>query len=275
MTIAGRNKILIFGICVAALLVIGVISCSVIITAHHILAEFPAAPKSHFWLFRLPLFTYNNYAAMVGFAVCPLMAFALLIYVFFLFEKTYAIEASFFSLFIFALSFESLQLLFPLQKQYPLLAIFLAPAARAILFFRFSACLSLLTSSLFAHKIFTRETGSVIFLLCFLSFALSHTIPINTARTLSFFLFSDTYIYLLYSFNGIVYALAILSFLFVGIFRNIPEYQKASLWLFLILLAYIAILYTGAWFFIIIGIVIFLIASFFFLGAIHQFYLWQ
>ena len=275
MTIAGRNRILIFGICIAALMVVGSISCCITIIVHNLFAELPAVPESTFRLLRLPLFAYNNYAAMVGIAALPLIALTLLVCIFFLFEKTHALEISFFSLFIFALSIESLQLLFPLQVRYPILTVFMTSIARIIFFFRFGACLSLLTSSLFAHKTFTRETGSIIFLLSFIAFALSHIIPIDTVQALSFFSFSRSYRYLLYSFSGIVCALAVISFLLVGIYRSITEYRKAATRLLVMLIAYTLLLYTGSWFFTTLGIAALVTAGFFFLKAIHQFYLWQ
>ena len=275
MTIAGRNRILIFGICIAALMVVGSISCCITIIVHNLFAELPAVPESAFRLLRLPLFAYNNYAAMVGIAALPLIALTLLVCIFFLFEKTHALEISFFSLFIFALSIESLQLLFPLQVRYPILTVFMTSIARIIFFFRFGACLSLLTSSLFAHKTFTRETGSIIFLLSFIAFALSHIIPIDTVQALSFFSFSRSYRYLLYSFSGIVCALAVISFLLVGIYRSITEYRKAATRLLVMLIAYTLLLYTGSWFFTTLGIAALVTAGFFFLKAIHQFYLWQ
>ena len=275
MTIAGRNRILVFGICIAALMMAGNISCCITIVAHNLLAEMPAAPESAFRLLRLPFFAYNNYAVMVGIASLPLTSLLLLVFIFFLFEKTHALEISFFSLFIFALSIESLQLLFPLQVRYPLLTVFMASIARIIFFFRFGACLALLTSSLFAHKTFTRETGSIVFLLSFVAFALSHTIPIDTVHTLSFFLFSRSYRYLLYSFSGIICVLAVLSFLSVGIYRSIIEYRKAAIRLLIMLIAYTVLLYSGSWFFTLLGIAVLLAGGFFFLRAIHQFYLWQ
>lgn len=275
MTIAGRNRILIFGICIAALMAVGSISCCIVIVAHNLLAELPTAPESAFRLLRLPFFAYSNYAVMAGVVTFPLIALTLLICVFFLFEKTHALEISFFSLFIFALSVEALQLLFPLQVRYPILTVFMPSIARIIFFFRFGACLALLTSSLFAHKTFTRETASIIFLLSFSAFALSHVIPIDTIHTVSFFSFFHSYRYLLYSFSGIVCALAVVSFLLVGIYRSITEYQKAAIRLLVMLIAYMLLLYTGSWVFIVLGIGALLAAGFFFLKAIHQLYLWQ
>lgn len=275
MTIAGRNRILILGICFSTLLLAVGVVCCVIIIKQGILAGMISAPKRTLWIFQQPLLRYTNYAAMIRIASLPIIAVIILFSIFFLFEKTHALEISFFSLFIFSLSVESLQLLFPLQKAYPLLIIFSASIARTIFFFRFFACLSLLTASLFAHKTFTREIGAAIFLLSFISFALAHSIPINTVRALSFFSFSESYRSLLYSFHTIICALAVFSFLFVGIFRSISEYRQAALWLFIILIAHIVLLYTGSWVFTAAGITTLAGGSFLFLRAIHQFYLWQ
>ncbi|MEL3906936.1 MAG: hypothetical protein P1P65_07935 [Treponema sp.] len=275
MTIAGRNRFLILSICITALLTIGGIICCVILITQNSIGELPLPPKSSFWLMQQPFLSYSNYAAVIGTAAFPLMSAVILAYIFFLFEKTTALEISFFSLFIFALSLEVVRLMFPLQAAYPLLTVVIAPIARGLFFFRFSAYLSLLTASLFAHQTFTRETGSVIFLLSFISFSLAHTIPINTGRTLSFFLFTETYRYLLYSFDGIICVLSVISFLFIGIFRSIPEYYKAALWLLLLLAAYTALLYAGSWLFTIAGIAGFLCGAFGFIRTLHQFYLWQ
>lgn len=275
MTIAGRNRILIVGICISTLLLVASVVCCVVIVRQGLLTGMATAPQSALWIFRQPLLIYTNYAAMIRIAALPLIAVAILVSIFFLFEKTHALEISFFSLFIFALAMESLQLLFPLQKAYPLLIIFSASIARAIFFFRFFASLSLLTASLFAHKTFTRAIGAAIFLLSFISFALAHTIPINTVRAFSFFSFSESYQSLLYSFQAIICALAVVSFLFVGIFRSIPEYRQAALWLAAILIAHVFLLSTASWLFTAAGIAVLAGGSFLFLRSIHQFYLWQ
>lgn len=275
MTIAGRNRVLIFGICIAALMLIGSILCCVQIMVKGVLGQLPKAPESSVWALNLPVFVYNNYAVTIAIAAFPLIALILLIRILFCFEKTHALEISFFSLFVFALSTEVLQLLFPLYGCYPLIAVFIAPAARIILFFRFLACLSLLTASLFAHQTFTRGTGAVIFLLSFISFALSHVTPIDTADAVSFFSFSRSYRFSFCSFNGIVCILAVVSFLFVGIYRGIAEYRKAAFHLSLMLVSYAAMQYTGSWFITVLGVPTLLIGGFFFLKAMHQFYLWQ
>lgn len=275
MTIAGRNKLIILSICIAAILAIGGITCCVILITQDIVAALPLPPQYSVWLLQQPFLSHSTYAAAIGTAVFPLMAFAALIYIYFLFEKTHALEISFFSLFIFALAFEALRLLFPLQIKYPLLIVFLASIARALFFFRFSACMFLLTASLFAHKTFTRETRAVIFVICFMAFSLAHTIPITIARTISFFWFADAYAYLLYSVDGIICLLSVISFLFVGIFRSIPEYRQAALWLLLLLIGYTALVYAGSWLSTAIGISAFSCGTIFFIRTIHQYYLWQ
>lgn len=275
MTIAGRNKILIFGICITVLMVIGSIVCCVLIVTQRMLNQLPKEPESSFWVLKLPALAYNNYAVMVAVAVFPLVALILLLLAFFLFEKTHALVISFFSIFIFALSVEVLQLLFPLQVCYPLVTVFFTFVARSIFFFRFLACLALFTAGLFAHKTFTRGTGTVIFLLSFIAFALSHAAPIDTLHAVSFFSFSRSYGFPLYSFSGIVCGLAVASFLLVGMYRGIAEFRKAGVRLLIMLVSYTAVQYTGSWLTTILGVPAVLVGGIFFLKALHQFYLWQ
>lgn len=275
MTIAGRNKVLIFGICTTVLMVILSVICCILIITGRLLTRLPKAPVSSFWLLKLPIFSYNNYAVITAIVIFPLISLLLLLLLFFLFEKTRALEISFFSLFLSTFSVEALQLLFPLQARYPLTTLVVAFVARSIVFFRLLACLALLTSSLFAHKTFTRGTGAVIFLLSFIAFALSHTTPIDTIQAVSFFSFSRSYSLSPYSFSGIVCVLAVVSFLLAGISRNIEEYRKAALRLLIVLVSYAAIQYAGSWAVVVLGIPALLGGGFFFLKALHQLYLWQ
>ena len=87
MTIAGRNKILVLGICVSTLLAIGGIGCCIVLTAHNTLAAFPTPARSAVWILRQPLFAYNQYAALLGVVSFPLVALILLIYIFFCLKK--------------------------------------------------------------------------------------------------------------------------------------------------------------------------------------------
>lgn len=275
MTIAGRNRILILNMGITALLALSGVLCIVFIFLKRLPAALPVPPQSSVWLFKQPLFIYNHYAAAAGAAVFPLLSFGILIYTFFLFEKTHALEISFFSSFIFALAFEPLRLLFVFQEHYPLTMIFSAPVARTVFFFRFFASFSLFTAGLFVHKTFTRQTETVFFIIGFVSFSLAQAIPVNTGRTLSHFLFSETYFYLFYSCDGIICLLGVLSFVYVGVFRSIPEYRKAGLLLFILLAGYWLLLFTGAWFFVAGGTIVFLSAAILFVRTIHRFYLWQ
>ncbi len=275
MTIADRNKYLIFSLSVTAVLFIASIGCVFFLISHKLIGDMPTSFSGFQKTVLTQILSYNNAAVIIGIAVFPLLSFLILMAIFFLFEKTHALELSFFCVFIFAVAFESLRLLFPLCNNNYILPFFVTSIVRLIFFFRFLGVLSLLVAGLFAHKVFTRETSWIIFLLCFISFALTHRIPVNASRTESFFLFSRHHRYLLYSFDGILCLLSVQSFFFAGLFRNIPEYTRAGIGLLVTITAYVVLLYTGSWISIIAGIIVFFIGSIAFIRTIHQFYLWQ
>ncbi len=273
MTIAGRNKWLIFSITVTGLLLITGLGCVVFLVLHRIIETIPVPSFRQEPLSSL--FSYNNVAVVTGTAAIPLLSLIILLSVFFRFEKTHAIELSFFCLFIFSISFDVLLLFFPLCNDNYIFTFLITHIARIIFFFRFMGVLALFVSGLFAYKVFTRETGWIIFLLCFISFALSRTVPINIDRTRTFFLFSRHYRYLLYSFDGILYLLSVLTFCFAGVYRRIPEYTRAGFSLAIVLTAYMILRYTGSWTSITAGIAIFVVGVRSFIKTIQQFYLWQ
>lgn len=276
MTIAGRNKLLILGIIITSALCIVGIGTIVFLLRHDMLHLIAIPQKTlHSWLPQVRLLTYNRFAVIIGTLALPVIAAMLLIYMYLIFEKTHAFEISFFSLFIFGIAFEALKLLFPLFNANAALSTWTLFVARAILFARFFAFFSLFVASLFAYKIFTQETFSIVFLLCFISFSLVHIVPINIVKTNSFDSFSHYYTALLYWFNCIIYLLSIISFLLTGILRNITEYKKAGLSLITLFLAYTFLLYCGSWPCIAVGIVLFGFGGFSFIRAIHRFYLWQ
>ncbi len=275
MTIAERNKFLIFSLSITALLFFAALFGAFFILSHDLIGSMPSPSPDFQKRILKPLFAYNNSAVVIGIALFPLLSFIILMAVFFLFEKTHALELSFFCVFIFTISFESLRLLFPLCDNNYIFPFFVTGIVRILFFFRFIGVLSLFVAGLFAHKLFTRETSWIIFLLGFFSFALAHSVPVNEARTQAFFLFSRYHRYLLYSFDGILCLLSVLSFLFAGLVRSISEYMRAGIALFFVVSAYLFLLYTGSWLSITVGVIVFLIGGIRFVRTIHQFYLWQ
>ncbi|MGP1529192.1 MAG: hypothetical protein ACTTI3_02465 [Treponema sp.] len=276
MTIAGRNKFLILGIIITSALCIVGTGSIVFLIRHNMLHNIATPHKPLYECFpQWHLLTYNRLAVITGTLAFPVIAAILLIYMYLIFEKTHAFEISFFSLFIFGIAFEALKLLFPLFNAHAALSTWTLFIARAILFARFFAFLSLFVASLFAYKTFTQETLAIIFLLCFISFSLIHIVPINIVITSSFASFSHYYTALLYWFNGIICLLSIISFLLTGILRNIAEYKKAGLSLITLFFAYTLLLYCGSWPCIAAGIALFFFGGFSFVRTIHRFYLWQ
>ena len=62
MTIAGRNRVLILGICITGIVLVGTIYGCVTVFAQKLLVSFPVSVQNPLWLLRQQLFVYNNYA---------------------------------------------------------------------------------------------------------------------------------------------------------------------------------------------------------------------
>lgn len=275
MTIVSRNKFLITGTLLAAVLFLGSMICAITVYVSGIIRQLPVPNNRILSFFKITLSTYNNDAVTFGILVFAPIALVLLLALFFLFEKTHAIELSFFALFLFALAFESLRLVFPLTYRYPLLLITVIPITRTIFFFRFFSLLSLVTASLFTHKVFTRNTMPIIFLLCFVSFALAQTIPCNTAYSAGYYSFFQHYQHIFIEFTGITAILSILSVYIAGVSRDISLYRKSAISLLVLLLGYGGLLYTATWITIVVSAAAFFLGGLSFIRYLHRFYQWQ
>ncbi|EFW37133.1 hypothetical protein HMPREF9554_02385 [Treponema phagedenis F0421] len=275
MTLAARNKTLITGIIFSFLFLIGIGIVVFFIFADNLLANKPLPEPFFQWVHRLPFYKPSNMSILISIVFFAFFVPSLLAYTYLLFEKTHAIEISFFALFIFTLSFEGLRLLFPF---YPLRIsrfISIAGIARIVIFFRFLEILSLLTSSLFANRIMTRETTAIGFLICCVAFSIAHALPVNTYGNTSVFFFSYGYEWSTTIVFAILCLLSVISYYLIGKIKDIKEYKLAALALLVLLSGY-ALLLTGvSWFAIIFGIVLFASSSIFFIKKIHEFYLWQ
>ncbi|MGP1576521.1 MAG: hypothetical protein ACTTH7_03380 [Treponema sp.] len=275
MTIVNRNKILITSIILSAILFLASLLCTIILYITNTIGHLPLPENSIIHLGAISLPTYNNDAVTFGTLVFAPITLVLLLSLFFLFEKTHAIEVSFFALFVFAVAFESLRLFFPLSYIYPITLITILPITRTVFFFRFFSLLSLLTASLFTHKVFTRNTMPIIFLLCFISAALAQTIPCNTTYTTGYYIFSQHYQHIFFTFTGITALFCVLSVLISGISRDIPLYRKSAINLLVMLCGYGGLLYTGTWTTILISTAAFFFGGLSFIRHLHHFYLWQ
>ena len=225
MTIAGRNRTQLAAIFIAALI-------------------FILSLISFIWIMING--SLDNYAVLISILSFPILSLGFLIFVYFTFKKTHAIEISFFAMFTLCISFESIRLVFPLYNFSNIVLDSIANLSRLVYFFRLAGIMSIFMAGIFANKIITRKISSVFFFIFFISFLICLSMPINNFHISGYFL-SDikaghSYIYLFL----IAALLACVNYFFVYITKNIKEYLFAALSLTGALIGYAVLLYTSS-----------------------------
>ena len=254
MTIAGRNKARLAAILITALILI----LSLI---------------SFIWIMING--SLDNYAVLISILSFPILSLGFLIFVYFTFKKTHAIEISFFAMFTLCISFESIRLVFPLYNFSNIVLDSIANLSRLVYFFRLAGIMSIFMAGIFANKIITRKIFSVFFFLFFISFLICLSMPINNFHISRYFL-SDikaghSYIYLFL----ITAVLACVNYFFVYITKNIKEYLFAALSLTGALIGYFVLLYTSSYTLLCTGLTFFILGNLSFIKYIHNYHIWQ
>lgn len=253
MTIAGRNRARLAAISVTALiLILSLISFVGIVLNGN-----------------------DNYEVLISILTFPFLSLGFLIFVYFTFKKTHAIEISFFAMFTLCISFESIRLIFPLYNFSNIVLDSIANLSRLVYFFRLAGIMSLFMAGIFANKIITRKVSSVFFFVFFISFLICLSMPINNFYINRYFL-SDikaghSYIYLFL----IAAILACVNYFFVYITKNIKEYLFAALSLTGALIGYSVLLYTSSYTLLGIGLTLFILGNLSFIKYIHSYHIWQ
>lgn len=282
MTIAGRNRARLVAICIAALiLILSLISFVGIVLNgnldNSLVTGTKSAESSGITEFILSLLrnNYNGYAVLISILAFPFLSLGFLIFVYFTFKKTHAIEISFFAMFTLCISFESIRLVFPLYNFSNIVLDSIANLSRLVYFFRLAGIMSIFMAGIFANKIITRKISSVFFFLFFISFLICLSMPINNFYISRYFL-SDikaghSYIYLFL----IAALLACVNYFFVYITKNIQEYLFAAISLTGALIGYAILLYTSSYTLLSIGLALFILGNLSFIKYIHSYHIWQ
>ncbi|UTC76275.1 hypothetical protein E4O03_06125 [Treponema sp. OMZ 792] len=282
MTIAGRNRARLVAISVTALiLILSLISFVGIVLNRNLDNSLVSGTKSAGslsiieFILNLSKNNYDNYAVLIGILTFPFLSLGFLVFVYFTFKKTHAIEISFFAMFTICISFESIRLIFPLYNFSNIVLDSIANLSRLVYFFRLAGIMSLFMAGIFANKIITRKISSVFFFVFFISFLICLSMPINNFYINRYFL-SDikaghSYIYLFL----IAAILACVNYFFVYITKNIKEYLFAALSLTGALIGYSVLLYTSSYTLLGIGLTLFILGNLSFIKYIHSYHIWQ
>lgn len=122
----------------------------------------------------------SNSSTLVAILGTGLSAPLLLTYLLRRFEKTHAVEISYFSLFLCALNFEGVRLFLPILYTGTLTTYAGNVPMQIVMFFRSLALLAFFASGIFAKKTLTRQEGAVVFVLCTVAFLISRYTTIHT-----------------------------------------------------------------------------------------------
>ena len=218
---------------------------------------------------------YSTAAVCFSIFACSGFSLIVLIYIYFTFKKTHAIEISFFIAFIFSIEFESLRLIFPLYTFSSIVLENIASISRLIYFFRLAGVAALFISSIFATKIITRQIFYVMFFSTFIAFSVIISIPINNFNINRYFIADIKYSY---SYTFIILALIILTcinYFFVYIAKNAKEYLSAAAMIGVLSFGYMVLLYSSSFFSLIMAGMFFLAGTFFYIKNIHGYHLWE
>ncbi len=273
MTIATRNRFFKLAIAVSALLSAAAIGIAVTaLTGGRLPAEIPGVrvlspPRG------LPFSQWSPAASLIHLAAFPFFSLIWLIYIYRGFEKTQSSEMIFFAASVFAVSFEMLRIVIPLtgvDGGYLITVI-----SRVSLFSRIFFLLSILSSGLFNSAQTAQMIGSSIFLLGFISFSLSQSIPINSMGPTSNFILLTGYPAILSLFFVCIGALAILSYLILGITRATKEYFSYAGGLALLIPGYFLLILADNWLYAIGGAALLNFGTWLYMDRMHRYYLWQ
>ncbi|MEL3907995.1 MAG: hypothetical protein P1P64_03140 [Treponemataceae bacterium] len=225
--------------------------------------------------FNSALFNKNIYLFVVQNILYPVYSLLILMSIYFLFEKTYVIEISFFTFFALFLSLESFKLLTPFFNLWNFAPNLVLLLSRALYFFRFISVLLLLVAATFTVTPITRRILPVLFAISFLAVAITFSTPFNTSNLMFNFLLQDGLNKLTKIAFWFFTLATTITYLVVGKNLGTKEYTKAGWGIFALLSGYFFTLITASLFFFILSNTLFLVGCFFYSKAIHQYNLWQ
>lgn len=224
---------------------------------------------------KIFLFAISNKILVLQNILYPIYTFAILLALYFLFEKTYVIEVSFFIYFAFLLSFDAFKLLVPYCNLWTFSPKLVLLISKFLYFSHFASVLLLLFAAVFILVPFTRRMFPMLFAISFLAVAVTVLTPFNTTTLTLNFLLEDGLRNLSVFAFWFFTAAIILTYFIAGKTLNAGEYVSAA-WSMLFLLAgYFFMTTTATMLMFIAANAAFVLGVCFYLRSIHSYNLWQ
>lgn len=205
----------------------------------------------------------------------PIYAFCILLAIYFLFEKTYVTEISFFIFFAIFLSFESLKILVPFFNLWTLSPKIVLTISKILYFFRYASILLFLSTGIFIITPFTRRITPVIFSILFLSLAITSLTPFNNTILKSNFLVQNGFQNLT-AFSFVFFSFFVVTSYFVAAKTlNAFEYNLAAWSVLFLIIGWLCSLNATNLILFIFANISFVSGTIFYLRSIHSYNLWQ
>lgn len=273
MTLAVRNRLVLFATIVAAIISFATIFIAILVLIKTP-SSFSVGDRVLLGLCQLHLFAYSFYASIISVVFLPIFSFVCLIVIYLSFEKTQSIEITFFAAALFAISFEGLRILIPFYELWEPTLFYASTITRIVLASRIFLCIAVFSSGMFTTGATSGQLGSALFLEAFISIALAKIVPLNTHSLSSNFLITLGYSHILFAVFLSMVILTIIIFYILAKTRGILEYQGVAKGLFFFFTGYFFLTNSDAWLILVTSILIFIIGTRKIIKKIHAYHLW-
>lgn len=273
MTLAVRNRLVLFATIVTALIAIGTIFIAVLVFIKTPSSFYVGERILHI-LSQFSLFSYSFYASIASVVFFPIFSFICLIIIYLSFEKTQSIEITFFAAALFAISFEGFRILIPFYELWEPTLFYASTITRIVLTSRIFLCLAIYSSGIFTTGATSGQLGAALFLEAFLSFTLAKIIPLNTYSLSSNFLINIGYSHIIFTIFLCMVILTIIIFYILAKTRSILEYLGVAHGLYSFFIGYFFLMLSDTWLILIASILLFTTGTRIFVKKIHAYHLW-
>ena len=206
------------------------------------------------------------------FAVAYSLISITLIYYFF--EKTQSPEILFIGLFVFSLTFEFARIILPLNIVFPLPVVFIAGAARVLLFGRYFGLFSLFAAGVYASGLDAQKQEPFLLLLILAAMIIAMNVPIDSLSWDSTFVLSSAYRPMFFVIETGIIIITTLSFFVSAYIRGSRSYVLIGIGIFLAFAGRNILLGSDTWITPIPGLVLLVAGTWFACSRLHLEYLW-
>jgi hypothetical protein len=274
MTIATRNRLMIFGIA-ASIITLSITAFFLPEAVGSAAAAFAKAEgRAHASAIAPFRFGVSPWAVLFCIPLAVLYAGATLVLVYYSFEKTQAAEILFFSAFALSFIVEAARVTVPLAvgREWP--PAFIVGAARTVVFGRFFGILSLLAAGIYASGVEFQKHGRVFLIIAAVALTISTGAPVDGLSFDTAFTPDSGYRTMLEAAEIALAGIAVASFIAASYARGAREFGIGGLGIAAAFIGRELLLKSDSWLLLVPGAAILAGGTWLFATKVHRYYLW-